>query len=294
MSYLSALAIVLGIVSGFVSLYEFIKSRRYSASWRPGAAFAVLALVMLVIAFIVANLTSASVSNGTKSGLSTPGSSTSVTGMTMTPILSPTPTSTPAPTSTPSPKPGTVLYQADWSEGLNGWIGAGDWNVSGSMLVNDGIQYESTGDPSITAPYLPQTADYAVQADIQLVRYSDAGAFTALDHFGIVVRSPNGGGGYKLSICGSSGLNSCGTNDYEVLLSNGDLMSANPLAESPFKPHAAWHTYRVEVKGNTIMVRIDGGSVFQVTDNKYLAAGRIGLWSDRCQISVRNFKIIIL
>ena len=71
-------------------------------------------------------------------------------------------------------------------------------------------------------------------------------------------------------------------------------MSDNPLAESPFKPHAAWHTYRVEVKGNTITVRIDGGVVFQVTDNKYLAAGRIGLWSDRCQISVRNFKIILL
>src|SRR5713226_4108161 len=36
-----------------------------------------------------------------------------------TPIPSPTPS--PTPTQPSPPKPGTVLYQANWSNGINGW-----------------------------------------------------------------------------------------------------------------------------------------------------------------------------
>jgi hypothetical protein len=40
----------------------------------------------------------------------------------------PNPTPTPVPTPTPTHKPGDVLYQADWSNGMNGWAGTPDWN----------------------------------------------------------------------------------------------------------------------------------------------------------------------
>ena len=55
-----------------------------------------------------------------------------------------------------------------------------------------------------------------------------------------------------------------------------------------------WHTYRIDVNGNTIIAWIEGAIVFQVTDDKFLSAGQVGLWSDHCQISVRSFTITAL
>src|SRR5689334_10044113 len=61
-----------------------------------------------------------------------------------------------------------VLYQADWSNGMDGWSGSGGWKTVGGMLVNDG----TNDDPSlwIPAPYEPGSiTDYAIEAEIQLV-----------------------------------------------------------------------------------------------------------------------------
>jgi len=41
--------------------------------------------------------------------------------LTFTPVP-PTMTPTPLPTPTPAPKPGDVLYEADWSKDMNGWV----------------------------------------------------------------------------------------------------------------------------------------------------------------------------
>lgn len=224
-----------------------------------------------------------------KANASNSSSTTNVSSGTTSSLPSPTPTPTPTPT--PEPKKGDTLYQANWSSGMNGWIGSNDWHVVSGMLVNDGTQYETDGNPTIIAPYLPSSADYAVIADIQLVRYSDEGSISGLDDFGIVVRSPEGGGGYSFIVCASAGFQSCGKNDDEVLLSDGN---AAPIDEMQYHPQSKWHTYRIEVKGDTITVLIDGGTVFQDTDNKYLDAGRIGLWSNDSQISIRSFKVIML
>jgi hypothetical protein len=90
------------------------------------------------------------------------------------------------PTATPRPKPGDVLYQANWSSGLNGWVGESDWQSLNGTLVNTG---QCCGDSTILAPYNPGVlglTDYAVQAQIQYV--SDPSGTSA---FGIVVRSPS-------------------------------------------------------------------------------------------------------
>lgn len=201
---------------------------------------------------------------------------------------SPIPAPTPIPTPTPTPEP--RLYRADWSKGMDGWMTSDDdWHTVNGLLVNDGIRYST-----ILAPYPPNDiADYSVQADIRLDRYSDA---QAEDIFGIIVRSPDGSGGYQLGVCASAGLSlvNCGGSndpDYEIILSDG---SSSPVKETPFRPHAVWHTYRIDVQANTITAWIDGGMVFQVTDDKYLSAGRVGLWSDGCQISIRSFTITAL
>lgn len=164
------------------------------------------------------------------------------------------------------------------------------------MLVNDGTDYNNDGHPTAIAPYPPQDIrDYSVQVDIRLDRYTDEGGFSGEAGFGVVVRSPDQVGGYKIGVCASAGIYSCGTYDHELLLSDGSFFQDQPVKQYPFRPaEGTWHTYRIDVQGNTITVWIDGSQAFQVTDDKYLSAGSVGLWSDRSQISVRNFTITAL
>jgi hypothetical protein len=124
---------------------------------------------------------------------------------------------------------------------------------------------------------------------------SDEGAFSGEDSFGVVVRSPNDIGGYKVGVCVSAGIYSCGISDHEVIFSDGSFYQDTPVKQAPFRPaYGTRHTYRIDVQGNIVTVWIDGSRIFQVTEDKYLSAGSVGLWSDRSQISVRSFRIISL
>lgn len=116
MNYISALAVVLGIVSGGISLYEFLKK----GSWRPGVAYSIAAVGLLVAAVIVVNLPSPS--GGHASGVSSAQSSpTSSTGTGDTPISTQgSPTSTP-PTPVPTPTPAGIGCSYTTSTGWSDW-----------------------------------------------------------------------------------------------------------------------------------------------------------------------------
>jgi hypothetical protein len=215
----------------------------------------------------------------------------------------PTFMSTPAPTPTPSPTPEPKTYKADWSTGMDGWVQSNGWSSVDGMLVNDGQDYDNDGHPTAIAPQFPQDIpDYSVQVDIQVARYTDEGGISGLASFGVVVRSPDQVEGYKVGVCVSGGIYSCGSNSapYELMLSDGSFFQSTPVKESQFHPDkGVWYTYRVDVKGNTLTVWTRRGSdpftqMFQATDNKYLSVGRVGLWSYRSQINVRNFTITAL
>ena len=214
-----------------------------------------------------------------------------------------TPNPTPSPTPTPTPTPEPRLYRADWSGGMGGWTATNDWHIINGMLVNDGTQYASNGNPTAFAPYPPQDiANYSVQAKIRLDKYTDEGNFGAAS-FGIAVRYSDSNGGYKLGACASapgySLVTPCGATGFDIvhvlILSDGDFSNDTPVKKVPFQPgYGNWHTYRIDVNGNSIIVWLDGSQVFQATDDKFLSAGQVGLWSDRCQISVRSFTITAL
>jgi hypothetical protein len=62
----------------------------------------------------------------------------------------------------------------------------------------------------------------------------------------------------------------------------------------PFAPSDAWHTIRLEVKGDTVKVLIDGGSVIQEVDNTYLTGGVVGIFDRGCQVNIRAFTVSAL
>ncbi len=163
-------------------------------------------------------------------------------------------------------------------------------------MVNTGKGYQTKA--SIVAPVdLASVDSYAVDADIQLVRYANEGMFSGLDSFGIVVRVQDDGEGYGAGHCVSSGLFSCSSGqpaDHVAVLWTASGSNPTKLDIQPFLPGAENHHYRVEVRGNRLTVLIDGATVLSATDNSYLHGKRVGLWSDGCQVNVRSFAVSAL
>src|SRR5216683_3252848 len=130
MFYLSALSLVVGLISGGVGIWMFIESRQHPAFRQRGVIFSVAAVGMLVAALIVANLPPRS--GVTSSGVNpTPTTNASRSGTTPegnTPTVE-IPTVTSIPTSVP---PGTVI--CDTANPGQGW---GQWNlITGWKVLN--------------------------------------------------------------------------------------------------------------------------------------------------------------
>ncbi len=150
------------------------------------------------------------------------------------------------------------------------------WFEFDGILVNHGRGYADTGiwktnwivgsaDPG-------DRADYAVEAEIRLDRPPACGSF------GIVVRAQ-----YQ------AGIHLCGGHPASLRAKPGDV-----LQEADVPVDTDWHRYRVEASGNTIRFLIDGIVVLEAVDDRYLGPGRVGLWSDRAQVTVRNFRLVEL
>jgi hypothetical protein len=208
-----------------------------------------------------------------------------------TPTVTPEPTSTPKPTATatptPSPTPlprsGDVLYRTG-KTGFKKWPLSAEWKYLNGMLVNDGSGNTSTS--WIRAPYSPGAlSNYAVEADIQLIR-DDEGAF------GIVVRASGEGDGYWVGVQRSDWTTPRLT--ASVNIGKAPELSGSDVAMTSFDPGSDWHTYRVEVEGNTIRMLVDGGLVVEAIDNRFLNGGDVGLFSYYRQINIRDFKIIAM
>ncbi|MFC5834374.1 family 16 glycoside hydrolase [Nonomuraea insulae] len=209
------------------------------------------------------------------------------------------PSSSPSSSESSSPEeslesPAALPYTADWSQGIASWTETEGWRAVEGSLVNDGTSYSH--EMTTSAPLiLDDVSDYDVDADIQLLRYSDAGLISGYASFGLVVRAQDDaeGYGYGLGHCAASGLFSCGTgraaNFAAVLWPAEDQPKV--IEATAFRPKSSWHHYRVEARGNELKLFIDGRLTLQVTDTRYPTGGRVGLWSRRAQINVKNFKV---
>jgi len=283
MAFLTALGLLVGLFSGGLSIYEFAKSRQ-----RPGAVLAIIAISLLVGAFVLGNVSSLFANNNT--GVSfTPTTSSPQAGAGSSPTQAQqTPIPTPSPT--PSIKSGDVLYQSDstWS----GWNGTKDWKVNGGLLLNDGTYADYNANPTIVAPYQSGgIADYAVAIQMQVVSAFTTG--TIYPCFYIAIRGTalsNGWQGYAAAICANLGH---GPAVQIVAVDSSNNIFA-VLSTAPFDPQNAWHSYRVEAKGTTIKFFVDGGLLLSADDSRYLNAGQIGLWSEYMQVKLSSFKITAL
>lgn len=204
--------------------------------------------------------------------------------------VAPAATTPPSPTGQPN-RIDQLPYRADATNGWPGWTGVDDWALSGAQLHSIG-ESNRWGAGMLAPLDLSNVDNYAVDADIQLLRNTDEGMFSGVTSFGVLVKGQNDGDGYTAGPCVSSGILSCassqpGPHVVGLWAKKGDTA----LDVRPFRPDTGWHHYRVEVRGNTMTVMIDGNQMLTAADNTYLAGGKVGVFSYRCQVSVRSFEV---
>ena len=162
------------------------------------------------------------------------------------------------------------------------------------MLVNDGTEFSRY----ITVPFDPGPIEnYAVEAEIQFTGLEGRPHSNCFDApiFGIAVRAEQDMAGYFGGVYVGN-IGSCMWPNIASILYLQDALDDQRagIADRQFTPGDSWHTYRIEVSGNQITLLIDGAKVVDVTDNRFLSGGGVGLYTNAVQIDIRSFKMIAL
>lgn len=214
-------------------------------------------------------------------------------------------TTAPSATPTPTPAVGTVLYQANWSQGTDGWNLPPQWKVSGNGTLGSDGSANGSGNNSFSAwaPAKVTGSNYAIEANIQFVRtITTYGVNTS--EFGILLRGDGTNNAYE------AGVHNQDPGDYQyhqgftqgamtliakIVSDNqskrGFSDDATTLKYQAYQPDTKSHLFRIEAFGNTIRFLIDKTLMITTTDNTYLA-GRIGLRAISADINVSSFKVI--
>lgn len=184
----------------------------------------------------------------------------------------------------------TLIYQTNWRHGKLGWSSddPGDWHVVGRLLTYTPV-YELSG--TIYAPVQPK-GSFAVQATIR--RDQEGGNNANNEEFGVLVRStPAPEYNYKPGVAG--GVRNQDQSAAVWVTPNGvDQGNETVVNQSDFDPGSGWHTYRLEVRGISYRLLVDGQMAATGRTSQDLSAHRVGLFAIGNAISVRGFKVFSL
>jgi hypothetical protein len=159
-------------------------------------------------------------------------------------------TSTPAFTTA---APGTVLFQSDWSKGLDDWGASDGWTVRDGMLEIDGKDNRT-----LTIPYQPTVRDYAVIYSVQVVDEPKDGGY-----FRLVAAPTSTAPGFHAEVQGLHDDLQHPNGDHPhawVLLDPRDTQSGNAHTTDYEPRHVMW-TYHVEVRGNGVQFKRNDASL---------------------------------
>ncbi len=203
------------------------------------------------------------------------------------PKVSTTPTAPVQPTPTTLPS-GTLLYQSDWSHGLDGWQASGGWKVTHGML-----QSNSNSENVITLPYMPAVADYAIDVRFQIVSIPTSGGNVI-----VTADKTPGKDGYTAGIMNllAPGPRSPFANpEVQVFINPIDAMESRPQV-SDYEPGSMQHTYRIEVQGPLVQFFIDGlrKSSAVSSQTNFLSNGPIRLRVDKAIVRVFSMRMTVL
>lgn len=187
-----------------------------------------------------------------------------------------------------------LVYQADWSHGLAGWMATPGWHVSGGVLQSD-----TGSDRKITSPFQPTTPDYAVEFRLQVIRVSQSAATQ-----------------YELSADPAAGVDGYIALFDNITLSHDRLsffqhphesiyidpmmdqqdMGVHTVQVHDFEPGTLLRTYRVEVRGPVATLLIDGhvASLARSIKAPHLSAGLLHFYCTGVELRLSDFRVYSL
>lgn len=195
------------------------------------------------------------------------------------PPLTPTATSLPA---------GTVLYKANWSQGLKAWGNPKGWKV-----VNGMAQSDLSAKNALTVPYLPTVHNYAISCRFQIAQVPHRGGY-----FIIQAAQAPGEDGYTagiLDLFAPGPHNQYSNPQIQIYLNPTDDMQM-PMSPLDYEPGNKWHTYRVEIKGpaaNLFMDDVNMNTAVSSTD-QWLSNGPLQLISSDAVVNISDVTITAL
>jgi hypothetical protein len=194
-------------------------------------------------------------------------------------------------TPTPTPLPaGTVLYQSDWSHGLNGLNGAQGWKV-----VQGQLESETSGSATFTIPYQLAVTDYAVEVRVQMVRSVPPYG----GYYVIVAPKLPGKDGYQAGILDLKPpgplLFGAHPQANVYLEPYGDTEQGSGIPQD-YEPGAGWHIYRVEVRGNQASLFDNGTQIGSVSSKQtdVLSNGPIEFSCEHVILRVSDVRVLTL
>ena len=195
----------------------------------------------------------------------------------------------PPPTTTVAP--GTVLYQANWSHGLDGWKGSSDWSV-----VQGNLQGVVSSDASsIIAPYMPDITNYTVEATIRVVRlfYKNGGYYSI---FASPTSSKDGYQGGVSDLKGPGPRPNGSNAQLQIFIDPMAHMAPGSFQPSDNDPKTLWHSYRVDVQGNEAVLSVDGNEAHSAASiqTDTLSNGPLGISCGMVVLQVSSFRILAL
>ena len=199
------------------------------------------------------------------------------------PTTPPSPTAAPSPTATTCAKP-CVLYQETGADNWQGWALSSDWRiVTQGLLISNG----GGSTPSAIAPYsVTGLTDFAVEAKMRTPPTS-----SQWWEIGVTACGTSTSNGWQ-------GYNAGATKDYDSPTAFIDR-TGNGIGNTNFDPGTAWHTYKLEVKGNILSLFIDNAPVVQATDDQYqTCGGQVGFYDGGggigITVQVSSFEVLAL
>ena len=207
-------------------------------------------------------------------------------------VSSPRPTSTATvqPTATSLPA-GTVLFQANWAQGLSQWQASGGWKIIGGQL---GIENDSSDPATLIIPYRPTVPNYAIEFRIQIVRLPQEGG-----NWDIFAQKQPGKDGYQADVFSLYGTEARPFGEHpSAIVSIDPYADASPGTGIPidYEPGFKWHTYRVEVRDNSARF-LDNGSQIGYANSvatDMLSNGPLGLSCTVVVLRVSYLRILSL
>lgn len=183
-----------------------------------------------------------------------------------------------------APAPATVLYQADWTTGLDGWSIFPGFNVANGVMTFDG-----KSDSGAVAPFHTHgLRSFAVEASIQVGTPTQQ----ARPSYDLFVRRPD--------VHSNSGLYA----GYDAV--SGEYAATNVADLSwhgarwyyapgaAFRLDSSFHTYRIEVQGTAYRLEIDGQVMVPWTNVTLAGGDMLGLTFTYVPATVKSFTVYSL